>query len=629
MQFYKTFDNNGFIRIENDGGSSLTVLKRGGSAFVLSLVVPEEDRGKGIGEALVEAVSRILTSRGVEKLEAGYPDRFEDYGKFLSDVGFSEVLSVPLISVHLKTLLSDPVVKLAIISKVEGAAYVSLADHEPAQLKELLDLTRARLLIDERDIDRFYGEASGIVYDNRGNMKAFLLCTVDEEESSIHVDYFAALEEGKPQYIMCAIRGFLAALLEAGGERAFKTITMVAANPDVNDLMRRNFKDKEITSPIGNAVFAEKMLNETGEDNNVEDVPDEDMVDEWRREVWRDPILANITLKFSWLWHIKEKLSVKEEESEKSDTKTEVHADEQDHARESVFTKNEDEDGGLEYMDTLRITSDNLDRFKDYLDALSVSDISRYYYRGLVAFDEDIPSAIMVYELKNLDSDDDTEARITYFSVKEEGAGRRLLSEYRCEAEKSSVKRTYFEFQELSDLEKEVLTSFGFSIQEREGQNLVFTLKELSATPILTKKSKDYVKSIKDVSEKELKNGINSFLSRNIKGSLEDLGILPFDWFEQDISSCVVSDEGVTGFFLTHVRGDNNLSMDFLHVVETGDKLDNLYMLRSGLAVALNKYPIETKVFVRRHNKEIWALLEKLFPDKIGSTVFAGEMTHQ
>lgn len=629
MQFYKTFDNNGFIRIENDGGSSLTVLKRGGSAFVLSLVVPEEDRGKGIGEALVEAVSRILTSRGVEKLEAGYPDRFEDYGKFLSDVGFSEVLSVPLISVHLKTLLSDPVVKLAIISKVEGAAYVSLADHEPAQLKELLDLTRARLLIDERDIDRFYGEASGIVYDNRGNMKAFLLCTVDEEESSIHVDYFAALEEGKPQYIMCAIRGFLAALLEAGGERAFKTITMVAANPDVNDLMRRNFKDKEITSPIGNAVFAEKMLNETGEDNNVEDVPDEDMVDEWRREVWRDPILANITLKFSWLWHIKEKLSVKEEESEKSDTKTEVHADEQDHARESVFTKNEDEDGGLEYMDTLRITSDNLDRFKDYLDALSVSDISRYYYRGLVAFDEDIPSAIMVYELKNLDSDDDTEARITYFSVKEEGAGRRLLSEYRCEAEKSSVKRTYFEFQELSDLEKEVLTSFGFSIQEREGQNLVFTLKELSATPILTKKSKDYVKSIKDVSEKELKNGINSFISRSIKGSLEDLGILPFDWFEQDISSCVVSDEGVTGFFLTHVRGDNNLSMDFLHVVETGDKLDNLYMLRSGLAVALNKYPIETKVFVRRHNKEIWALLEKLFPDKIGSTVFAGEMTHQ
>jgi len=112
----------------------------------------------------------------------------------------------------------------------------------------------------------------------------------------------------------------------------------------------------------------------------------------------------------------------------------------------------------------------------------------------------------MVYELKNLDSDDDTEARITYLSVKEEGAGRRLLSEYRCEAEKSSVKRTYFEFQELSDLEKEVLAASGFSIQKREGQNLVFTLKELSAVPILTKKSKDYVKSIKDVSEKELKN---------------------------------------------------------------------------------------------------------------------------
>ena len=109
---------------------------------------------------------------------------------------------------------------------------------------------------------------------------------------------------------------------------------------------------------------------------------------------------------------------------------------------------------------------------------------------------------------------------------------------------------------------------------------------------------------------------------------MEDLGILPFDWFEQDISSCVVSDGGVTGFFLTHVRGDNNLSIDFLRVAETGDKLDILLMLRSGLAAALEKYPVETKVFVRRHNKEIWALLEKLFPDKTGSTVFAGEMTH-
>ena len=606
MQLYKTFDSDGIIRIEDDGGSSVTVLNRGGSAFVLSLVVPEEDRGKGIGKALVEAVSRILAKRGVEKLEVDYPDRFEDYGQFLRCVGFSEASSVPVISVDLKTLLSDQFVKFAILSKVDGADYVPLADLEPDQLEELFVYTRTHLLIDERDIDRFYNEASGIVYDDRGNMKAFLLCTKDEEESSVHVDIFVSLEKGKPQYILSAVRGMLVGLLEAGGERAFKTITMVGANPDVNDLIHRNFKDQEIVNTIGNAVFAIRKLEKTDEEENIEDIPDEDMESEWKREVWNDPLLANITLKMPWLRHIDEKPSVKGGENKKS----------------------EDEDGGLEYMDTLRITSDNLDRFKDYLDALSVSDISRYYYRGLVAFDEDIPSAIMVYELKNLDSDDDTEARITYFSVKEEGAGRRLLSEYRCEAEKSSVKRTYFEFQELSDLEKEVLTSFGFSIQEREGQNLVFTLKELSATPILTKKSKDYVKSIKDVSEKELKNGINSFLSRNIKGSLEDLGILPFDWFEQDISSCVVSDEGVTGFFLTHVRGDNNLSIDFLRVAETGDKLDILLMLRSGLAAALEKYPVETKVFVRRHNKEIWALLVKLLPDKSGKMVFAGEMTH-
>ena len=55
MKLYKTYDSDGLIRIEDDGGSALTALKRGGVASVLSLFVPGGDRREGVGTALMEA----------------------------------------------------------------------------------------------------------------------------------------------------------------------------------------------------------------------------------------------------------------------------------------------------------------------------------------------------------------------------------------------------------------------------------------------------------------------------------------------------------------------------------------------------------------------------------------------
>ena len=623
MQLYKTFDENDLIRIEDDEGSSVTVHKRGDYALILSLFVPGSDRREGIGTALVEAACQALLSKGVHSLEVDYPDSLEGFGEFLKSTGFSEISSAPVLSVELKTILSKSVVKRIILSEVDGVNYVSLVDLNADQWEELFDsFTKKHLMIENSDVSRFFHDASGIVYDDHGNLQAFLLCSADEDEAVVHVDFLVGMGKGKPQYIMGVLRGMLIGLLEAGGERTFQTITLVAANPDINQILDRVFKDGESVSHAGNVVFASKQLEEIYDETEAEDALDPDLEDEWRREIRRVPLQTNIGLKMPWLRHMEDKPAASEEKYEEE---TKEDSEERNFVRELLFRKDEDETDGLEYTDTIRITTGNLDRFKDYLDEINAADLSRHFYRGLIALTDDSPCACLVYELKNYEEAEDTEAEITYFSVRDEEAGERLLSEFESEAGKARAKSIFFELPELSDLEKEVMEDIGFLIENREGQDLMLSLKELNAIPALSKKPKNYIKSIRTLPEKKLRLGINNCLFYNKKGALEDLGILPTDWFEQDISNCVLSDGKVTGLFLVHVRGDRSLSVDLLYAAGKEYQQDLLHMLRYGLAAALKKYPHETKVVVRRHNKEIRALTGKLFPGKSGRTVFAGE----
>ena len=618
MRFYKTVDSDNLIRIEDDEGSAVTVLARGNYAIILSLIVPKDNRREGIGTALVDALVRLLLSRGIKKLEVDYSDSIEGFSEFLRENGFSEISAVPVLSVELNALFSKAVVKRFILSEVDGVNYVSLADLSSGQWGDLFDcFNRMRLMIVNADAARLFHDASGVVYDDKGRLEAFVLCSMDEDGSSVHVDFLAGTEEGKPQYIMCAVRGMLMGLLEAGRDRGIQTITMVAANPGVNGLMERTFEDKETVKTTGSAVYAVKELEKIRDETEVADDPDEDMDDEWRREIRHIPFQTNIWLKMPWLRHMDDPAAAEEAYEE-------GYEDDYEEGYEEA-EKDVDETEGLEYNDTIRITSDNLHLFRDDLDDVSVSDLSRYFFRGLAALTDEHPCGVLVYELKHYEEQDDTEAEITYLSIRDEEAGRRLLAEFMSEAEKDSVKRVYFEFEELSELEKDVLRSAGFLMESREGTGILLTLEELRSISVLSKKPKGYIQSVKSLSNKQLRLAFNSCLFRNRKGTLEDFGMLPIDWFERDISSCVVSDGRVTGLFLMHLRGDNCLSLDLLYAADVEYQADLLYMLRFSLAAALKKYPAKTKAFVWRHNKEVWNLAGKLLPGRSGRTVLAGE----
>jgi len=621
MQLYKTVDEDNLIRIEDDEGAAITVSITGTAALILSLIVPKSDRREGVGTALVEAVSDTLLTRGIKRLGVDYPDSIDGFPEFLASAGFSQISSVPILSVNIRDLFSKSVVKRTILSELDGVNYVSLGDLGSDQLKDLFDLfIRMHLNIGNADVARFYYDASGVVYDENGRLEAFVLCSLDEDESQVHVDFLGGRGKGKPQFTLGAVRGMMRGLLEAGGERVFDTLTLVAANPAVNEILGRILNSQKNPQKTGNVIYAQKIIKEVNLEEEVEEAPDEDMDDEWKREIRHIPLQANIELKMPWIRHSYSEVSGVNE----ADFEEEL-SDEDEEAEGFQFEKDVDETEGLEYDDTVRITEGNLEQYQDCLDQVSASDMPRYYYRGLVALTDGVPHGVLVYELKNYEDEEDTEAEIKYLSIKDKEAGRRLLDEFRNEAVNDYVTREYFELTELSDLEKEVLKASGFLIKDGEGSDIVLTLKELKKNPVLSKKPKSYVQSIGALTKRQLQLGINNCLFYNRKGNLEDLGFLPGEWFEPDISSCVVSDGRITGLFLTHQRGDNRLSVDLIYAAGIEYRSDILYMMRHSLSEALKKYPADTEVIMRRHSKETRALTKKLFPGYSGRKVFAGE----
>ena len=65
--------------------------------------------------------------------------------------------------------------------------------------------------------------------------------------------------------------------------------------------------------------------------------------------------------------------------------------------------------------------------------------------------------------------------------------------------------------------------------------------------------------------------------------------------------------------------------VDFLFALEPDARVNLIYMIRYAINMAVEKYPEDTRVVLRRHNEMTRALVEKLFPGKKGETVLAGE----
>jgi hypothetical protein len=273
----------------------------------------------------------------------------------------------------------------------------------------------------------------------------------------------------------------------------------------------------------------------------------------------------------------------------------------------------------------IEIDDDNVEEFSAFIDEDLQEQLNREFFRGIGAVDpSDTPVGALVYELKNLESEEDTKSRIRLLKAQSEEIENEILTEYAEAIKEDEVTESFYESPD--DSLAEYLKANGFSLTRGEGMDLVITVDQIrSLTNILKGRSTPtYIKSLSEISALQFRTFVKECLFKGEKGLVEDLAYIPKSWFEQEVSTCVVTDDKVNGSLLIRRSAGGDLYAMLLTAFGA-DYQRNLALMMSFCANrVMELYPEDTKIVIRRHNSKVQKLTEKLFASSKGAEMYSG-----
>ena len=211
-----------------------------------------------------------------------------------------------------------------------------------------------------------------------------------------------------------------------------------------------------------------------------------------------------------------------------------------------------------------------------------------------------------------------------YNSVNYE-AGLQLLQELFSREDEEGIEKNWFEFPDLSDDAKKTLLDSGFSLEEKESRDLYKTIGEIAENKAFKIKIiPPYIIPLSKLDPVGFERGIARLMFAGHKGTESDLSSIPMEWFEQDISCCLITDDRVTGMVLIRKCADGILMPVLLYTSGVEGAKELLKMLGFSVQAARNKYGEETRVRLRRHDGKSFNLAAHLFPGATGEKVTAG-----
>ncbi len=276
-------------------------------------------------------------------------------------------------------------------------------------------------------------------------------------------------------------------------------------------------------------------------------------------------------------------------------------------------------------MEIIELNADNISDYEDIIDPDVAENIGREFYHGILAEDEGSPSGALIWEYKNLEEDADTEAEMVYIGAKSAETIKELVSEFSDQASDEDVVFSFFEVSALSDEAEKQLSEEGFEISKNEGRDLVLKVSDLGFLASKKKKIPEKIVGLSELMEIQFMQGVTNCLFHGKKGMIEDLEYIEKDWFDEEISSAVITDSKISGYFLVHRFPSGNLMPVLLTAMGPDANIDLLNMIRFSALKALENYPGDTTLIIRRHNDLVRALTKKLFGDRAGSEAVRGE----
>ena len=281
-------------------------------------------------------------------------------------------------------------------------------------------------------------------------------------------------------------------------------------------------------------------------------------------------------------------------------------------------------------MSVVRLNEENVHQYEAYLGSDMCQELERKFFRGIVALKDDgeTPVSGIVFELHNLEAEGkDVLSRIEWFREDMEGYGSEVLEEYSLMMKEAGVVRSVAAIPVDGERpERNVLREAGFTVKLFEGDDIFVTMQRMVQMPIVRKKlDTSNIVPIEELTVRRFRKAVNKCVELGRKGLLEDLEYLPMQWFDTQISTCVMDDGGVAGLLLFRKSASGKLFVKLLIGFGAASPLNIAAMMKSSVELAAKIYPPETQVVLRRHTETTMILTEKLFPTTIGYPVFRGE----
>ena len=273
----------------------------------------------------------------------------------------------------------------------------------------------------------------------------------------------------------------------------------------------------------------------------------------------------------------------------------------------------------------VEIDSDNVEEYSKFIDQDLQEQLDREFFRGIGAVDDtDTPVGAMVYELLNAELSADTRSRIRLLGGNNDEIKNALMNEYASVIEDDEVVESVYETPD--QIMSQILKDNGFSLDSSESEDIIVGIEDIKKIAALLKgrNAPSYIKCLSEVAIPGYRKFVKECLFKGYRGIVEDLAYVPKSWFDQELSSCVETDDNINGALLIK-KNPSGLLYAMLFTAFGADFQKNLaLMMAHSASKAVELYPDGVKLVIRRHSPTVQRLTDKFFASTKGDNVFKG-----
>ena len=288
--------------------------------------------------------------------------------------------------------------------------------------------------------------------------------------------------------------------------------------------------------------------------------------------------------------------------------------------------------GVIKYMLEF-ITKNNEEYWENCLHPDIAENIGRKFYKGIMELNEEnyVVEGFLIWENKNMLKAENNKAELIDFYAEDDETAKSLLKAYAQEAKREEIETTYFEARpEWNEVVMTSLRESGFELTEEETKEVSISIGELNRLPVMAKNLiTPKIVCLGELSLLQLRNGILNCMNSNIMGDLEDLLYLSVKWYEDKVSSCVLTDGVVNGFLLVHKTTTGKLIVKLLYGSKQTSQIELLQMIQHSIIKGKECYDVDTQVLVKCCNNNAKELVKKLFQrEQNRKTIFGSRREH-